>query len=58
MRQQAHRKVLIDVFINAISRYDDKIIITFNYKEGTKAITFEDIKGSDMDSKGVDGAII
>lgn len=43
VRQQAHRKMLIDTFINSIYLYDDKIIITFNYKDGTKTITFEDI---------------
>ena len=52
VRQQAHRKMLIDTFINAIYLYDDKIIITFNYKDGTKAITLEDIAGSDLDCPG------
>lgn len=52
VRQQSHRKMLIDTFINAIYLYDDKIIITFNYKDGTKTITFEDIKGSDLDCTG------
>ncbi len=49
--------MLIDVFINAIFLYDDKMLITFNYKEGTKTITFDDVKnevseeasGSDLD---------
>ena len=36
--------MLIDVFINAIFLYDDKMLITFNYKEGTKTITFDDVK--------------
>lgn len=52
VRQQAHRKMLIDTFINAIYLYDDKIIITFNYKDGSKTITFSDIKGSDLDCSG------
>lgn len=52
VRQQSHRKMLIDTFINAIYLYDDKIIITFNYKDGTKTITFDDIKGSDLDCSG------
>ena len=43
VRQKRHRKTLIDTFINAIFLYDDKLVITFNYKEGTKTITFEDI---------------
>jgi len=49
--------MLIDVFINAIFLYDGKMLITFNYKEGTKTITFDDVKnevseetsGSDLD---------
>ena len=56
VRQKAHRKMLIDTFINAIFLYDDKLVITFNYKEGAKTITFADLQdvinqksGSDLD---------
>ncbi len=57
VRQKIHRKMLIDTFINAIFLYDDKMVITFNYKEGTDTITFDDLKaalnskktGSDLD---------
>ena len=35
MAKKEHRQMLIDVFINAIFLYDDKMLITFNYKEGT-----------------------
>ena len=48
--------MLIDAFINAIFLYDDKMVITFNYKEGTKTITFAELQeaisnknGSDLD---------
>lgn len=49
--------MLIDTFINAIFLYDDKMLITFNYKDGTKTITFGVAKeaaektasGSDLD---------
>ena len=41
------------------SDYDDKLVITFNYKEGTKTITFADLQdainnntGSDLDCCG------
>ena len=44
VRQQSHRKMLIDTFINAIFLYDDKMVITFNYKEGTKTITFAEFR--------------
>ena len=36
--------MLIDTFINAIYLYDDKMLITFNYKDGTKKITFSEIQ--------------
>ena len=56
VRQQSHRKMLIDTFINAIFLYDDKMVITFNYKDGTKTITFAELQeaisnknGSDLD---------
>ena len=46
VRQKSHRKILIDIFIKAIFLYDDKMVITFNYKEGTDAVTFGDLKAS------------
>ena len=56
VRQKSHRKMLIDTFINAVFLYDDKMVITFNYKEGTKTITFAELQeaisnknGSDLD---------
>ena len=57
VRQKAHRKMLIDTFVNAIFLYDDKMVITFNYKDGTDTVTFDDLKtaldkekaGSDLD---------
>lgn len=44
VRQKSHRKMLIDTFINAIFLYDDKMVITFNYKDGTDTITFDDLR--------------
>ncbi len=60
VRQKAHRKVLIDTFVNAIFLYDDRVVITYNYKEGTSRITFADLQdalkdkdtGSDLDCSG------
>lgn len=57
MAKKEHRQMLIDVFINAIFLYDDKMLVTFNYKKGTQTITFDDVKnevleetsGSDLD---------
>ncbi len=51
VRQKSHRKMLIDIFINAIFLYDDKMVITFNYKEGATTITFDDLKTALADQK-------
>lgn len=38
------RKRLIDSFVNCIYLYDDKIVIAFNYKDGTKTVSFEELQ--------------
>ena len=45
-----HRRRLIDSFVNAIFLYDDKMVITFNYREQTKTITFADLEKSGIGS--------
>ena len=54
VRQQSHRKMLIDTFINAIFLYDDKMVITFNYKEGTKTITLAELQEAISNNNGSD----
>lgn len=49
-----HRRKLIDSFINAIFLYDDKMVITFNYKDGTREITFKDLESSGLGSDFTD----
>lgn len=56
VKQKSHRKMLIDTFINAIFLYDDKLVLTFNFKEGTKTITFGDLK--EAQNKGADGSYL
>ena len=46
-----YQKQIIDTFINAIYIFDDKLVFTYNFKDGTKAITLkavEDAFGSDL----------
>lgn len=53
-----HRRMLIDTFVNAVFLYDDKLLLTYNFKDGTRTITFNDVKtaankaGSDLDCLG------
>ena len=50
--QLEERRRLIDSFVNSVTIFDDYILITFNYAEGSKRITFDDIKSSDLKSLG------
>ena len=59
LSQKEQRQALVDTFINAIYLYDDKMLITFNYKEGTETVSFGEVteaaakeKSSDMDCLG------
>ena len=42
---------LIDGFVNSIFLYDDRYVITFNYKNKSKTVTFEEIESSSLTSK-------
>ena len=45
---EEQRERLIDSFINAVYVYDDKIILTFNYKNGTRTISLNEVNNSDL----------
>ena len=46
---EQERQRLIDCFVNAVYVYDDKIVLTFNYKNGTKTISLDEVNSSDLD---------
>ena len=62
--QKKQRKALIEIFVNAIFLYDDRMLITFNYKDGTQTVRFEDTltadsaeeKSSDLSSSAGTGS--
>ena len=66
LSKQSHRQRLIDTFVNRIYLYDDKLIITFNHKDGAQTITLNDIEtafaeqehGSDLVSSAVPKKVI
>ena len=48
-----YQRQIVDTFVNRIYVYDDKLVLTYNYKDGTESITLEDIQkafGSDLSS--------
>ena len=49
-RRLNHKRRLIDSFINTIYLYDDKMVITFNYKDGAETISLSEIENSDLSS--------
>ena len=46
---------LIDCFVNTVFLYDDKILRTFNYKEGSKTVSLDGIESSDLAGNGAPG---
>lgn len=45
------KQKLIDGFVNSIYLYDDRFVITFNYKSQAKTVSFEEIESSPLTSK-------
>ena len=45
---KAYQRVIIDIFVNAIYLYDDKIVLTYNCKSDSRTITLSDIESSDL----------
>ena len=46
------KRRLIDRFVNSIVVYGDDILVTINYKDKAKRITFKEIESSDLSSLG------
>lgn len=49
-KQKQH---LINCFVNQIFLFDDYLVLTFNYKDGTKTISLAEVESSDLDIDGV-----
>ena len=51
-----HRRSLINNFVNSVFLYEDRMVITFNFKGSTETITFADLEksalGSDLKVSG------
>jgi len=39
--QKEHRQQLIDTFVNSVFLYDDRLLISFNFKDGTAVVGFD-----------------
>ena len=50
--KESHRQMLIDTFVNAVFVHDDKLLLTFNFKDGTRTITLTDAKIAEEKNTG------
>ena len=48
-----YQRQIIDIFINAIRLYDDRLVFTYNYKDGTETIPISDIENA-LSAQGSD----
>ena len=53
LETKEHKQRLIDIFVNAVYLYDDKLVIAFNYKEATKTVSLKEVTGSIIECAGV-----
>ena len=53
LETKEHKQRLIDIFVNAVYLYDDKLVISFNYKEATKTVSLKEVNGSIIECAGV-----
>ena len=44
------KRELIDCFINSIYVYDDKLVLTFNYKDGTRTVLMSELENTPKSS--------
>ncbi len=52
IEKKEHKQRLIDSFVNAVYLYDDKLVITFNYKEANKTVSLSEVNGSIIECQG------
>ncbi len=50
--KESHRQMLIDTFVNAVFVHDDKLLLTFNFKDGDRTITLTDAKIAEEKNTG------
>jgi hypothetical protein len=42
-----YRRSLVDIFVNSVFLYDDKLVITFNWKDDSKTVTLSELETAD-----------
>ena len=40
---KAYQRQIIDIFLNAIYVFDDKLVFTYNYKKGSQTVSLDEV---------------
>ena len=48
----AFQEKVIDCFVNSIYLFDDRIVVNFNYQEGGRPVSLEEVLSSFLDGNG------
>lgn len=48
----AYQQQIIDCFVNSVYVFDDRIVVNFNFKEGDKQVSLQEVLGSILDGCG------
>jgi hypothetical protein len=51
-----YRRAIVDIFVNSVFLYDDKLVITFNWKDGTKTVSLTELESAEENMKGEETA--
>ena len=46
IHDKAYRKEIIDIFVNSVYLYDDHLVFTYNFKDGTQTLTLQEIESA------------
>ena len=44
MEDMTYRKRIIDIFVNAVYVYEDKLVFTYNFRDGNETVSLADIE--------------
>ncbi|MCL2107828.1 MAG: recombinase family protein [Oscillospiraceae bacterium] len=39
-----YRRAIVNIFVNSVFLYDDKLVVTFNWKDGTKTVSLSELE--------------
>lgn len=50
IKKKDHKRRLIDLFLNSVHLFEDRLVINFNYKDGTEAVRLVEVENSILSS--------